>query len=239
MDRLPTAGWTPSPVAWDPAAGSWLTQDSTYATATPQRTWPGGVSRAGGATRGPGDLGRTSLPTARTAWRKQTWSTKLDAEFSRPPNWPQSVQLGTHSPPSLALWRLPAPLTRTEPAGPPASTRRGSSPAGQGSDFRQNVPGDDPPLGPGATSECQNSRPAGPRPGPIKYYNTSWPGLPGRNLQATLGLSRRPSGASSEKLPITKGRRHVLGSPALATLEFDATVANFATRRWQTGARVM
>jgi hypothetical protein len=52
------------------------------------------------------------------------------------------------------------PLTRTEPAGRQQAPT--AAQPGRTRHCRQNVPGDDPPQGPGATSECQNSCTAGP-----------------------------------------------------------------------------
>ena len=44
----------------------------------------------------------------------------------------------------------------------PASTHHGSARPDKAVTSDKNVPGDDPSMGPGATSECQNSRSAGP-----------------------------------------------------------------------------
>ena len=86
--------------------------------------------QADGATLGPGD-GSDPAPdiAAHSApgERKQTWSSKLDAEFSRPltgrswqqPNGPACRHSGRSG--------LRLPLTRTEPPSPPASTHCGSA----------------------------------------------------------------------------------------------------------------
>ena len=86
--------------------------------------------QADGATLGPGD-GSDPAPdiAAHSApgERKQTWSSKLDAEFSRPltgRSWQQPNGPACRHPVRSGL-RLP--LTRTEPPSPPASTHCGSA----------------------------------------------------------------------------------------------------------------
>jgi hypothetical protein len=94
-------------------------------------------------------------------------TTRLDAEVSRPTT--GRSPHNTKDPLAAILAQgLPlATLTRTEPVGPPASTRRGSARPDKVVLPTKCSRRDDPLTGPGATSECQNSCTAGPS----KHYN--------------------------------------------------------------------
>jgi hypothetical protein len=154
-------------------------QDSMYAAVHPprprpatQRTRPGSSSsrRRGNLRFGrwPGSL----LPgiaahSASSGAVNSIGTTWLDARLSRPGpaiNWPQSAQRRGRTRGQCG------PHCTTDSDGtcqlPAANTRHGSARSRTGSDLLKNVPGDDPPPGPGATSECCNSRQdRAPRPG--------------------------------------------------------------------------
>jgi hypothetical protein len=126
--RLPRAGLE-LPVAQVPAAGSRSTQDRTYAPATPRvrglsplrtrlesRAGPAGLSTARAMARRhrAGHRGPQCAPRSGNGTR----TTRLDAEFSRPPT--GRSRCNTKDPlaaqPGARAGSF-APLTRTEPAG--------------------------------------------------------------------------------------------------------------------------
>jgi hypothetical protein len=173
VDRPPTAGWTGTPSR--PGTGGRQPAEPRPLRTLPQprargppppRTRPG--ARAGPAGKPPARaMARRTMPDI--AARSGPRGAETDLER---PGWTQSLaghqwpQLARHIGPTRHSNRRTCRLFRaTDSDGtcrPPASTPPRVSPTGQGSDFRQDVPGDDPPKGPGATSECQNSRTAGP-----------------------------------------------------------------------------
>ena len=149
-----------------------MTQDSTYATASPApearhccglgRTELAGPEGNLPPGRWPGSFTPDIAAHSAPAERKETCGLTSWTQ-SKPANTGRSGSThGTHLPPTwgavAAPWATDSDGTCRTAINPAAGPRS----AGPGSDFRQDVPGDDPFPGPGATSECPNSRTAGP-----------------------------------------------------------------------------
>jgi hypothetical protein len=108
-------------------------------------------------------------------------------------HWPHSARnIGTTRHSIRRTCRLLRAADSDGTCRPPASTRL--SPAGQGSDFRQDVPDDDPPMGSGATSECQNSRTAATAGPPARAVQVPRPDQLDCNFTTTLGPRQQPPG---------------------------------------------
>ncbi len=147
----------------------------------------------------------------RTGYRGQQCSQRSGNGIGQP-SWTRSLagyslaavgaRQRTHSPPNRAQCRLLAPDSDGTCRVAGKHPLR-LSPAGQGSDFRQNVPCDDPPLGPGATSECQNSSTAGPpaRADQVLQRHSDWADPTATSGQPSGRSGGRRSDATSTNLP--------------------------------------
>ena len=130
-------------------------------------------------------------------------TTRLDAEFSRPSTC--RSRRNTKAPLAAQPGAVPALCAidwhgtcRAAGKHPPRL-----SPAGQGSDFRQNVPGDNSLPGPGATSECQSSRTAGPpaQANQVLQRHRDWADPSATPVQPSGLISGRPDAASTSLPP--------------------------------------
>ena len=183
MDRPPTAGWTGTPVARVPAAGSRPNQGPTYATAPPRPRPAYAADSAGGPRRACGEtparaMARHTTPDIAARGRPSGAETDLDRQ-----GWTQSLA-GPHRPQSArhigptrhSTWRTCRLLRAADSDGtcwPPASAHRGSARPDQAVTSDKMFPATTLPWDPAQHPSAKTLARPGHWPGPSKYFTAA------------------------------------------------------------------
>ena len=205
VGRLLTAGWTHS--LGRPGHGSRQLYDPRLhvrhriprARGSPLlRTRPGGTRRAGGqpTARAMARQPRSGHrgPTVRPRSGKRLADVQAGRGVSRPTPAAVAQHTGPTCRPPGAQSRLPGPLTRTEPAGPPSTPPRAFDRPGPAVTSDKMFPATTRSRGPAQHPSAQTLARPGPRPAPNKYHTCTSTGpsrlQPAADPRAELAVAR-------------------------------------------------